>query len=222
MLISPETDKIFAAFVAAQSEMGAVHKDGKNPHFRSTYATLESVVEAARPVLSKHGLAFTQLCGPRTDGGVTVTTTLVHSSGQYFGDALTLPMVKSDPQAAGSAITYARRYALIAILGLPATDDDAQAAMPGRDDLPPAPKAPRVQAARPEQAPEASARYESILDRARMQVRGAVTRDALDQTWEKFKAAFHEHLTTKDFMDLADEYNTLREELPASSERSAA
>lgn len=219
MLISADTDKIFAAFVAAQAEIGAVHKNGKNPHFKSTYATLESVVDVARPVLSKHGLAFTQLCGPRIDGGITVTTTLVHASGQYFGDALTLPMVKSDPQAAGSAITYARRYALMAILGLPATDDDAQSAMPSRDDLPlPVP----AQKAKTEAGPDAAARYESTLQRARLQVRGAVSRVALDEVWTKFKGAFEEHLHREDFGSLTREYEQLREELASNDQKDAA
>lgn len=139
MIKSDQTDKIFAAFVTAQSQLGGVFKDSDNPHFRSRYASLENVIDAAKPVLTACELGFMQHIGARTEMGISVTTMLVHTSGQFIGDTQILPMIKADPQAAGSAITYARRYGLMSMLGLPATDDDAEEAtrpVPAKDPKP--------------------------------------------------------------------------------------
>lgn len=112
------------AFVAAQSEMKAAEKDRKNPHFGNDYATLDSVLDACREVLNKHGIGVMQFpCGDSADMAA-VTTTLVHTSGQSASGKLSLPVSKKDPQGHGSAITYARRYGLLAICGLKTGDDD--------------------------------------------------------------------------------------------------
>lgn len=205
MIMSAQTDKIFAAFVKAQALLGSVHKDARNPHFKSTYATLENVIDAAKPVLTSEGLAFMQHCGPRDATGVTVTTLLVHTSGQYIGDALTLPMVKADPQAAGSAITYARRYALMSMLGLPATDDDAEEATRP----PPAPARP----AEPRTQPPTEA-YKKALS----YVQGATTRDALETVWAENSGKFRTYFDDENFQSLEASYQRLREELPAKKE----
>lgn len=120
---SIETNHIFAALVKAQSEMPTANKDGNNPHFKSKYATLQSVVETCKPILTKHGLAITQTFEPSCDG-VSIITTLVHESGQYISGSLFLKPAKNDPQGYGSAITYGRRYAWAAILGMVADEDD--------------------------------------------------------------------------------------------------
>lgn len=123
------------ALVAAQSEMDAVSKDAKNPHFKSKYASLENVISTARPVLTRHGLGWTQApnqVGRMTDSNfatVDITTRIYHESGEWMQSTLEVPLVKVDPQGLGSAITYGCRYALMAILGLPPTDDDAESAM---------------------------------------------------------------------------------------------
>lgn len=122
--------KLFEAFHLAQGEMDGVHKDSKNDHFRSRYASLENVIGTARPVLNKYGLAWTQAPGPVVDGRLTVTTQIMHTSGEWMRSTFHMPVSKPDPQGVGSATTYALRYALMAILGLPPTDDDAEAAMP--------------------------------------------------------------------------------------------
>ena len=116
------------ALVAAQAEMGGAVKDSANPFFKSKYADLTSVVRAVKEPFSKHGLAYTQL-PIRSESGVGVVTRLLHESGEWLEEEYTLPIVKNDPQAAGSAITYARRYALQSLAGIPTADDDAESAM---------------------------------------------------------------------------------------------
>lgn len=125
---SESITKLSAALVKAQAEMSGAVKDSANPFFKSKYADLNSVIKAIKEPFEKHGLAYTQF--PVTDEkGVGVVTRLIHESGEWLECGYTLPLVKSDPQAAGSAITYARRYALQAMAGIPAVDDDAEGAM---------------------------------------------------------------------------------------------
>lgn len=129
MKSSETTAKVFAALVAAQGEMPAIHRDRENSHFRNRYATLDSIVDAVRPVLARHGLAVASGVGtPHTSEAGTllafsVTTRLIHISGEWIESSVVLPIAKNDPQGAGSAVTYGRRYSLSALLSL-ATDDD--------------------------------------------------------------------------------------------------
>lgn len=125
---SDSINELAAAMSKAQSEMGGAVKDSANPFFKSKYADLTSVVKAIKEPFANHGLSYTQFpCA--ADGCVGVITRLMHASGQWLESEYMLPMVKNDPQAAGSAITYARRYALQAMAGIPTADDDAEAAM---------------------------------------------------------------------------------------------
>jgi hypothetical protein len=125
MLIkSTEIQELIQALVAAQSEFSAIPKDSDNPFFKSKYAALPDVVKITTPVLSKHGLAVTQLVTTNAEGGDALSTMLMHTSGQYIMDTANLHLVKSDPQAHGSAITYMRRYSYMSILGLVADEDD--------------------------------------------------------------------------------------------------
>ncbi|AER26097.1 ERF family DNA pairing protein [Mycobacterium phage Diminimus] len=127
------------ALVAAQAEFGAVAKDTANPFFKSKYADLPAVKAEAQPVLAKHGLAVTQHPGYVViDGKVhdTLTTKVVHKSGQADESTMILRPVKADPQAQGSAITYAKRYAFMAVLGLVADEDDDGNAASGRGKAP--------------------------------------------------------------------------------------
>jgi hypothetical protein len=124
MKTSDSISKISAAIVKAQGELNAVHKDGNNPHFRSKYATLQNIVESTRDTLRKHGLAVVQTFG-ETDGTyINLITTLLHESGEYISGTFTMRPSKADPQGLGSATTYARRYALSAVLGIVADEDD--------------------------------------------------------------------------------------------------
>lgn len=121
--------KISAALVKAQSEMGAATKDSKNPFFKSSYADLNAIREATIPVLNAHGITVLQ---PMTvvDGKQYVETTLLHDSGEYLTSLTEIVAAKAnDPQAAGSAQTYARRYGLQAFLCVGAEDDDGEKAM---------------------------------------------------------------------------------------------
>lgn len=121
---------IAAALLAAQAKMGGAKRDARNPHFKSTYATLETVIETAKPALQAQGIAFLQAPGQLVDGALEVTTMLIHGeSGQWVRSTLHVPLQKRDPQGVGSAITYACRYSLMAMLGIPATDDDGEGAM---------------------------------------------------------------------------------------------
>jgi len=125
---SPELAKLAAALCKAQAAMGGAKKDSTNPHFKNAYADLASIWDAVRKPLTDNGLAVVQF--PRTTrNGVEVETMLVHSSGEYMTDVLWLPVLKMDAQGVGSAITYGRRYALMAVTGIaPVDDDDGNAA----------------------------------------------------------------------------------------------
>lgn len=116
------------ALCRAQSQMGGVVKDSSNPFFKSKYADITSVIKAIKQPFADNGLSYTQF-PISNEHGVGVSTRLMHVSGQYLEMEYTLPTVKKDPQASGSAITYARRYALQSIAGIPVADDDAEAAM---------------------------------------------------------------------------------------------
>lgn len=126
---SQSVDALFSALHKAQGDMRGVAKDSKNPHFRSSYASLENVIDAAKAPLQAAGLAFTQAPGALVDGAIEVTTMLMHTSGQWLRSTLHVPLQKRDPQGVGSAITYGCRYALMATLGLPPVDDDGESAM---------------------------------------------------------------------------------------------
>lgn len=115
------------ALAKAQGKIEGAAKDSANPFFKSKYADLASVWEACRVHLSVNGLSVIQTTSD-SDRGVTVITTLAHSSGEWIRGYLTLKPVKDDPQGAGSAITYARRYALAAMVGVAPEDDDGNAA----------------------------------------------------------------------------------------------
>ena len=118
-----DINELAAALVQAQAEFSAVPKTSVNPFYSSRYADLASVVKAAQPVLAKHGLAVSQ--HPTVvDGEPSLTTYLLHSSGQSLVSTMRLCAAKHDPQGQGAAITYARRFAYQAVLGLVADDDD--------------------------------------------------------------------------------------------------
>ena len=115
-----------AAVVAAYAELGHVAKDGTGNYGK--HATISGVLDAAKPILAKHGLAVVQTFDEAEAGFVTVSTTLIHSSGDTLaGGGLRMP-APNDPQKVGGAISYARRYALMTFLGLAAEDDDGQTA----------------------------------------------------------------------------------------------
>lgn len=121
---------IAAALVAAQADIRGVGKDSTNPHFKSKYASLDSIIDMTRPALAKHGLAVLQgATVPESDEngilrGFTVETLLVHKSGEWISNGLPLPIQKADPQGAMAALTYGRRGSLSALLSISTDEDD--------------------------------------------------------------------------------------------------
>jgi hypothetical protein len=124
---SEQIDALAGALSKAQAKITGALKDSANPFFKSKYADLASVWDACREQLSANGLAVIQTTDIDPDG-VTVITTLAHSSGQWIRGRLRMIPVKHDPQGIGSCLTYARRYALAAIVGVAQVDDDANQA----------------------------------------------------------------------------------------------
>jgi hypothetical protein len=130
---SADIKELAIALLKFQAEVRGVLKDSKNPHFKNRYASLEAVVEAARPGLQAAGIVFMQGPGQMVGNALEVSTMLIHAaSGQWIRSTMQIPLAKIDPQGAGSAVTYAQRYSLMAALGIPPVehiDDDAETAM---------------------------------------------------------------------------------------------
>lgn len=128
MITSQETSNIAKALVKAQKSITFASKDATNPHLKSKYADLPSVIDAVKVALNDAGISFTQTAGGMENLHLKLTTRLMHESGEWIEDTMMMPMVKQDPQGYGSALTYARRYSLAAITGLYQDDDDGYAA----------------------------------------------------------------------------------------------
>lgn len=130
------------ALVAVQKEIGTAVKSSQNPHFKSRYADLAEVWSTWQEVGPKHGLALTQTTRVLDSGMTVLVTTLLHKSGECMTGEYPLIPTKNDPQGMGSAMTYARRYCLAAMVGIVQDDDDGEAASkPASNDAKPAPKA---------------------------------------------------------------------------------
>lgn len=119
------------ALSLAQAEIKGAVKDSNNPFFKADYADLSSVWDACREALTKNNLAIFQPTDV-SDQGVVVETVISHESGEWVSGRLLIHPTKNDPQGIGSAITYARRYALASMVGVCPADDDGEGAM-GRD-----------------------------------------------------------------------------------------
>ena len=119
---------IASALVKAQREFGPALKSSTNPHFRSKYADLSACIEAVIDSLNNQGIYLMQLTDEH-DGGVKVSTVFIHESGeQLSGGSLFMPATKHDAQGFGSALSYARRYSLMAACGIAPEDDDGNQA----------------------------------------------------------------------------------------------
>ena len=152
------------AFITAQGTIEAIKKDNENGGFKgSKYADLATVVAAIVPAMNKAGIAVLQ--SPAFDGEmVTITTTLLHESGATVTSDLRLRPSKSDPQGVGSAITYGRRYSLLAVAGVAPEDDDGNAASGPRQ----APNEPKA-APKPPTLAERAGRLSSTLKTVKTQ-----------------------------------------------------
>jgi hypothetical protein len=124
MKTSEITDKIFPALYASQKAMGKLVKDSKNDFYKSTYASLEQVLDVVKGPLLENGIFITQGSG-ESEKGINVITRLIHGeSGQWIETNFPIPLNKNDSQSAGGASSYGRRYAIKAIMALAEEDDD--------------------------------------------------------------------------------------------------
>lgn len=145
---SEDIKELAAALVNFQKEVPTIKKDGTNPHFQSKFASLESIITTIKPTLSSNNLAVSQF----PTGDDELVTILMHQSGQYIRTTVKISPQQRTPQGVGSAITYMRRYALSAVLGLATDEDDdgnaATAAKPAaqRPKAPAKPAAPKLPA----------------------------------------------------------------------------
>lgn len=140
---SAEIAKLAGALVKVQAELKSISKDSTNPHFRNKYASLDTITEAVRPVLAKHGLSLIQGTSPVSDAegrvtALTIESTLLHESGEWISTGVTMPVgtvatkdkagnvtgAEPTAQTAGGAITYGRRYGVAALLALTTDEDD--------------------------------------------------------------------------------------------------
>ena len=133
---NPTITKIAAAIGNVQAGIGGVPKDSTNPHFKTKYPSLESVIDTIREPMSKAGLSFVQAPGMISETGMLgIITMLMHAaSGEWMKATYDIPIAKRDAQGVGSSITYGCRYGLMSILGLAPTDDDGQATVAGKGD----------------------------------------------------------------------------------------
>lgn len=194
---SEQINELAAALAKAQAELENVSKDRENPHFRSRYATLAGVLDEVRPKLAKQGISVVQMPVNGDGTSIGVVTRLLHSSGQWIEGAFYVAPTKADAQGAGSALTYARRYSLMAVAGVGPEDDDAEAAV-GRPQgqrgsgvtrtaaAPAAPQRPVNVAALPvnieesAEATQARQRVRMLIDQYQHRIRTAPNRHALE------------------------------------------
>jgi len=120
---SDQLDALGAALSKAQAAIKVAAKDANNPFFKSQYADLPAVWAACQKALTDNGLSFTQV-PDFDDANAWLETMILHSSGQWISGRYPVRPVKNDPQGMGSAMTYARRYALAAMVGVVAGDED--------------------------------------------------------------------------------------------------
>ena len=173
---------ISEAMAKAFAQIEGAVKGKTNPAFRSKYADLAAVVDAIKPALAEHGLFFRQVTH-HAEGGVCIETIIHHASGESLAcGPLFVPASKQDAQGYGSALTYARRYSLMAAFGVPAEDDDGNAAV----------------ASKPERKPETSPTetrliLDSLRDAAMSGIASLEARFAGIPTGAAKAAVWHEH-----------------------------
>lgn len=238
MTRSESIAQIAPALVAAQAAFPPIVKDGKNPAFRSKYATLDGIMAAVRPALAANGLAVVQgAIHPETDGGklvgLAVESVLVHTSGEWMATAVPVPVTKSDAHGLGSALSYGRRYGISALLALTTDEDDdgnAAARPPQRQEprqeRPAAPPPPPAGQRLHERVPETPAAPMSLAKAEAMTMKGQrlgdMDEERLDKlaAWasEKGNAAVHAAcqtiLAAREAAMMTDEVDQLPDSLP--------
>lgn len=133
---SETTAAIAAALVACQGALRPALKDSNNPAFKTRYADLASVMDAIREPMLVNGLAIQHQQLPGDPGRLVLRTVLRHKSGEFLASVAVVPLSKQDAQGMGSALTYARRYGVAAMLGVVQDDDDGNAASTARQQEP--------------------------------------------------------------------------------------
>lgn len=181
MQTSEQINELAGALAKAQADIGAAKKDATNPHFKSQYATLASAWAAWQEVGPKNGLAVVQSVGSE-EGASIVTTRLCHSSGQWMESEIRLKLQKDDMQGMGSAITYARRYSLMAMAGIaPADDDDGNAAVQSGAKAAPKAKAKAAASDAKANQEQAASAYATALA---AKIEGAKTEAEMMKLWD--------------------------------------
>lgn len=236
MRTSETFNELAAALAKAQGAIANAEKDRENIFLKNRYMTLTAVWDAIRKPLSDNGLSVVQVT-EADDGAVMLLTRLMHSSGQYI--EATYPVIGSDAkgvnaaQAAGSALTYARRYSLTSMIGVVADEDDDGASATGKQQAKPAPKQAPAQPQR-QPAPSAGPAWtpdptngngaqEYTLETARAAIRDADAKDATPKAarphWNSVDDAVLWGMDQGAFKALAhaqNAYNKLRDEAKAS------
>jgi hypothetical protein len=155
--MSDKVDLLAPALVTMQAALNKAAKGAENPHLHSRYANLADVWDAMGPALQDNGFALLQSMETlETRKGFTITTTLMHTSGQYVWSSLSLDAPMNDPQKVGSAITYARRYCAATLVGVVTDDDDGHAATAGARNGQAQPQARPAPASKPAAPPRSS------------------------------------------------------------------
>ena len=181
---------LYAALAAAQAEMGRALKDSNNPHFKSKYADLASVMDACMPALTRHGIAVLQPAHDE-DGERFIKTIFVHGeSGESVECRVPLIVAKNDMQGYGSACTYARRYGLMGMAGIAPEDDDGNAAS----------KAPPKAADKPAEKPQEVSQH--AIDAAKESLGRERTLGGLRQVFEGLPASVKAHRDVINAKDL--------------------
>ena len=132
---SESIKNIAAALCKFNGEISHISKDANNPFFKSKYVTLDKLIDETREILQKNGLSVLQFPATQEGNGIGIQTMLLHESGEYIeSDPIFMMPQKNDPQAAGSIVSYLRRYSYQAILNLnTGEDDDAESTMKRED-----------------------------------------------------------------------------------------
>ena len=196
---SEDITALCAALSAFQGEVCGAPKGGKNPHLKNAYTRLEDAILATQDARERHGLSVVQFPCGETGGSVGVITQLSHKSGQWMRAAFTMPVGSgkgtTGSQQVGSALSYARRYAYLAVLGLATVDDDGEGTRGRREP------------AKAQPAPD------SPLERAR-EALGAVSDAAALERW---KAEHGARLPEGDKQHLAAEWYAANERIKGAA-----
>lgn len=220
------TENVYSALFKFQGLVRGVKRDAKNPHFKNSYATLEAVTDTIRPHMQECGLVWIQTPGGIVDSCIMVTTRIHHpASNTHHEGTIGMPLAKRDPQGAGSALTYAMRYSLMAILGLPPTDDDGEAAIDRNDERPAIQEPPKSSASLKREGSWDTLKAELDADLADCHSNAGVARlradyraKAIDMKWPKaWLASLAEIFDQKeDELRAGQTVNAIKNEFPGA------